>query len=135
MKKKVFLGAYVNYLNAQNINCRSIATHLDKSKYEIKTLFLSDCEDIKLSQVKKIKVSSSSHRFSIFYAFLKGLIWADVAYLPKHQSTPKIALRISKLFGTKIFTTIEGNMCNMNKRSMIDSFNGVNNMKRYFSFN
>ena len=35
-RKKIFLGAYVNYLNAQNINCKSIAIHLDKSK-EFKT--------------------------------------------------------------------------------------------------
>ena len=38
-----------------------------------------------------------------------------------------------KIFGTKLFTTIEGNMCDINKRSMIDSFNGVEKMRNYFS--
>ena len=37
------------------------------------------------------------------------------------------------IFGTKLFTTIEGNMCDTTKRSMIDSFNGVKNMQNYFS--
>ena len=100
-KKKIFLGAYVNYLNAQNINCTSIATHLDKSKYDVKTLSISESESIELQNVQTIKASNS--RLSIFYAFLRGMIWADVAYLPKHQTTPRLALRISRIFGTKLF--------------------------------
>ena len=107
-KKKIFLGAYVNYLNAQNINCKSIATHLDKSKYEVKTLILSESRSIELQNVQTIRVFN--HKFSIFYAFLRGLIWADVAYLPKHQSTPKLALKISKIFGIKKFTSITMNI-------------------------
>lgn len=130
-KTKVFLGAYINYMNAQNINCRSIANHLDKSKYEVRTLILSESRFMKLNDVQTIKVFNN--RFSIFFAFLKGLIWSDVSYLPKHQSTPRFALKISKILKTKIFTTIEGNMCDTRKRSMIDSFNGVDNMRKYFS--
>ena len=130
-KKKIFLGAYINYLNAQNINCTSIATHLDKSKYDVKTLSISESKLIELQNVQIIKVRNT--KLSIFYAFLSGLIWADVVYLPKHQTTPRILLRINKIIGTKLFTTIEGNMCNTYKRSMIDSFNGVKNMQNYFS--
>ena len=130
-KKKIFLGAYINYLNAQNINCKSIATHLDKSKYDVKTLIISESESIELQNVQIIKVRNT--KLSIFYAFLSGLIWADVVYLPKHQTTPRILLRINKIIGTKLFTTIEGNMCDTSKRSMIDSFNGVKNMQNYFS--
>ena len=130
-KKKIFLAAYVNYLNAQNINCRSIANHLDKTKYEIKTVILSESKSIDLENVSIIK--ARNNKLSIFYAFLRGIIWADVAYLPKHQSNPRILLRISKIFGTKLFTTIEGNMCDTKKRSMIDSFNGLQNMQNYFS--
>ena len=130
-KKKIFLGAYINYLNAQNINCKSISTHLDKRKYDVRTLVLSDSELIELRNVQTIKVRNN--RLSIFYAFLMGFIWADVAYLPKHQSTSRILLIINKIFKTKIFTTIEGNMCDTKKRSMIDSFNGAKNMKNYFA--
>ena len=130
-KKKVFLGAYINYMNAQNINCKSIAHHLDKSKYEVKSLILSESKSIKLDDVQTIKVFNN--RFSIFFAFLKGLVWSDVSYLPKHQSNPRFLLKISKIFRTKLFTTIEGNMCDTTKRSMIDSFNGVEDMQKYFS--
>ena len=42
MRKKIFLGAYINVINAQNINCKSIAFHLDKNKYSVKTLVLGD---------------------------------------------------------------------------------------------
>ena len=35
---KVFLGAYLNQTNAQNLNCLSLAKYLDKSKFEIYAL-------------------------------------------------------------------------------------------------
>ena len=71
-KKKIFLAAYVNYLNAQNINCRSIANHLDKTKYEIKTVILSESKSIDLENVSIIK--ARNNKLSIFYAFLRGII-------------------------------------------------------------
>ena len=38
MKKiKIFLGAFVNYQAAQNINCRSLSEYLDKNKFEVPT--------------------------------------------------------------------------------------------------
>lgn len=37
---KIFLGGYVNYLNAQNINCRSLSEHLDQNKFNISTSIL-----------------------------------------------------------------------------------------------
>ena len=126
-KKKIFLGAYINYMNAQNINCKSIAYHIDKSKYEVKTLLFSEANLMKINGVRTIKVFNN--KISIFFSFLRGLMWADVAYLPKHQSTPRFALQISKVFRVKRFTTIEGNMCDVTKRSMIDSFNGKENMQ------
>ena len=30
---KVFLGGYINYTNAQNLNCRAVAEYLDKDKF------------------------------------------------------------------------------------------------------
>ena len=39
-KIKVFLGTYVNSTNAQNLNCLALAKHLDKTKFEIKTMTL-----------------------------------------------------------------------------------------------
>lgn len=37
-KIRLFLGGYVNFLNAQNINCRALSKHLDKTKFDIITL-------------------------------------------------------------------------------------------------
>ena len=132
-KKKIFLGGYINHINAQNINCRSIAKHLDKEKYIIKTLVLGSENITRVSRVSYIRVSTFLYSVSNLIAFLRAVLWADVCYVPKHQSTPKIALKIASLVGTKIFTTIEGNMCDTSKRNMINSFGSLDNMKRYFS--
>ena len=132
MKKKLFLGAYVNYTNAQNINCLSIAKHIDKKKFTVRILALSNIKTQKIKDVQIVKVSNN--KFSIFFAFLFNLIWADVAYLPKHQGTPVLALKLAKIFSNvQLFTTIEGNMCDQSRRNMIDSFGSIGRMKKYFS--
>ena len=42
MKKiRIFLGGYVNYPNAQNINCDYIAKYLSKDKFEVHTMYSS----------------------------------------------------------------------------------------------
>ena len=133
MRKKIFLGAYINVINAQNINCKSIAFHLDKNKYSIKTLVLGNKNLEKLDNVSFIKVSNIGYKISNLYAFVKGVLWADVCYFPKHQSTPKLALKIANLLNKKTFTTIEGNMCDTSKKSMIESFGTLENMKSHFS--
>jgi len=131
-KKKIFLGAYINHINAQNINCKSIASHLDKEKYEVKTLILGNKNIPTILDVKYINISTFMSKLSNSLAFLRGTFWADVMYVPKHQSTPKFILRIANLLGKKIFTTIEGNMCDITVKSMIDSFGSKMNMIDYF---
>ena len=133
MRKKIFLGAYINVINAQNINCKSIAFHLDKNKYSVKTLVLKNKNIEKLDNVSFIKVSTFGYKTSNLFAFIKGVLWADVCYFPKHQSTPKLALKIANLLDKKTFTTIEGNMCDTSKKSMIESFGTLENMKSHFS--
>jgi len=133
MRKKIFLGAYINVINAQNINCKSIAFHLDKNKYSVKTLVLGNKNIEKLDNVSFIKVSTFGYKTSNLFAFIKGVLWADVCYFPKHQSTPKLALKIANLLDKKTFTTIEGNMCDTSKKSMIESFGTLENMKSHFS--
>ena len=133
-KKKIFLGAFINHNNAQNINCLSIAKHLDKKKYDIKTLLILPSKNIKLiSGVSYIPVYKKIFKFSSYLAFCYGLIWSDISYLPKHHSTPKLLLKLSNLFNKKIFTTIEGNMCNLLYKSMIDSFGTKQKMIKYFN--
>ena len=74
---------------------------------------------------------ATNHKFSVFYSFLRGIIWADVAYLPKHIDTPLWVLKVAKLLNKTIFTTIEGNMCDISRRNMINSFGSIEKMKKY----
>ena len=133
MRKKIFLGAYINVINAQNINCKSIAFHLDKNKYSVKTLVLGNKNIEKLDNVSFIKVSTLGYKISNLFAFIKGVLWADVCYFPKHQSTPKLTLKLANLLDRKTFTTIEGNMCDTSKKSMIERFGTLENMKSHFT--
>ncbi|MBT6808542.1 MAG: glycosyltransferase family 4 protein [Flavobacteriales bacterium] len=133
MRKKIFLGAYINVINAQNINCKSIAFHLDKNKYSVKSLVLGDKNIENLDDVSFIKVSTLGYKISNLFAFIKGVLWADLCYVPKHQSTLKLALKLAKLLDKKTFTTIEGNMCDTGRRNMIDSFGSLGKMRDYFS--
>ena len=50
-KVKIFLGAYVNIINAQNINCLSLAKNLDKSKFDITILSLYSGPEIEIKGV------------------------------------------------------------------------------------
>ena len=132
-KKKIFLGGYVNHLNAQNINCKSLSIHLNKDKYRVRTMLLGNEDFSKTTNVSYITVNTFFYSFSNLFAFLRSVFWADVCYFPKHQSTPKIALILASIIKTKTFTTIEGNMCNKSKKNMIENFGSVEKMTNYFS--
>ena len=68
-KKKIFLGAYVNINNAQNINCKSLAAYLDKEKYVIKTLKVS----LKEHQQLNSEISYQYIFYLTFLLFFMGL--------------------------------------------------------------
>ena len=57
-KKKIFLGGYVNHLNAQNINCKSLSIHLNKDKYRVRTMLLGNEDFSKTTNVSYIKVNT-----------------------------------------------------------------------------
>lgn len=104
---KVFLGAFVNNTNAQNINCRELAKHFDTSKFEIYTLQLShgNLQDLKARGVHifncgfPVKITG---RLGYLWGFLKS----DVVYLPRADflKWQKILL---KIFKRKSLKTIE----------------------------
>ena len=133
MKKKIFLGAYLNYTNAQNLNCLSLARYLDKERFDIYALTTqfgdNNIEDISI----KLFHCFSPFVFTKYIGFIWGILNCEILYLPKHREMPVWVLKFANLLSKKIFTTIEGNMCDTTKRSMIDSFNGVKNMQNYFS--
>lgn len=106
---KVFLGGYVNSLNAQNINCRALSEHLNKNKYEVATMLTYNPNAADFKQVDGVKYIMATKPMRIFrwLTYLKGICWADVAYLPKGECDSFCHL-MAKLFGTKVFTTLEG---------------------------
>lgn len=112
-KIKVFLGGYINSINAQNLNCRSLAKHLNKEKFNIGALIYPG-GTLKLGKdfdhVKKFSLLLPLYRplsFLRYIAYLRGLLWCDVAYLPKGEIFPFVQ-RIAKLFKKKTFITVEG---------------------------
>ena len=56
---KLFLGAYVNSTNAQNLNCLALAKHLDKSQFDINVLSLYSQPPITIEGVKVLNTYPS----------------------------------------------------------------------------
>jgi len=107
MKKiNIFLGGYINYTNAQNLNCRAIADHLNKEKFDVFTLkaHFGDNTSLKINTF----TCKIPFRFTRHLGFLWGILHCDIAYLPKHSDTPFWVLKLAKLLNKPIFTTIEG---------------------------
>ena len=131
-KIKIFLGGYVNYSNAQNLNCLALANYLDPSKFIVYSLSAYFTNKIHTNAI--LFHCFFPFRISSFLGFLWGVAKCDVAYFPKHKSPPIWIIRLSRLFGKKIFTTIENNMCDTNKESMLNSFGGRINLVNYFKY-
>ena len=107
MKKiSIFLGGYINYTNAQNLNCRSIAAHLNEEKFDVFTLRAHFGDNISAN----INTFTCRRPFSLTHhlGFLWGIYHCDIAYLPKHSDTPVWVLKFAKALNKPIFTTIEG---------------------------
>ena len=85
-KIKLFLGGYVNQTGAQNNNCRSILVNIDKNKFDIRAITVYSGNDTMpmLSSVEYYHISWP-HKIFKFYAYMKGILWCDIAYLPKGE--------------------------------------------------
>ena len=117
---KIFLGGYVNFLNAQNINCRSLSEHLDKNKYEVWTMlfWFQNAQDFKrVADVHYLK-SRRPVRFIGWLPYLIGLIRCDVAYLPKGEYV-RFCHFVARMSGCKVFTTLEGVMSGTNLEKIL----------------
>jgi glycosyltransferase involved in cell wall biosynthesis len=133
MKKiSIFLGGYINYTNAQNLNCRAIADHLNKEKFDVFTLkaHFGDNTSFKIDTF----TCKIPFRFTRHLGFLWGILNCDVAYFPKHVDTPLWILKLSKLLKKPIFTTIEGNVTDLSKSNLISFFGTTKIMKNHFSY-
>lgn len=81
-KIKVLLGAYIDTINAQNINCYHIAKYLNKEKFEIHVLYH---KEKKLSEKGIIyhRISSNRYLKNIQKLLLLCLLRYDLVYLPR----------------------------------------------------
>jgi glycosyltransferase involved in cell wall biosynthesis len=131
-KIKVFLGGYINYTNAQNLNCRAVAEYLDKDKFEVLSLttHFGKREHFEISTFNCFKPFSISKNLG----FLWGILNCNVAYLPKHVDTPLWILKAAKILKKPIFTTIEGNVSDLSKPNLIGLFGSEHKMKNHFSY-
>lgn len=105
-KPRLFLGGFVNASNAQNLNCKSIAKHLNKSKFEIHTLSIYSSASINIDEVR-IHKCYWPHRFFIYWVYFVQILLADIVYLPKGNNLRYTSF-LCKLFNKKSMTTIEG---------------------------
>ena len=132
-KIKVFLGGYINYTNAQNLNCRAVAEYLDNDKFEVLALtsHFGKNEHFKANTFNCLKPFS----FSKHLGFLWGILNCDVAYLPKHIDTPLWVLKLAKILKKPIFTTIEGNVTDFSQEHcLLKLFGGIERMEKHFSY-
>lgn len=113
MKKiKIFLGAYVNFPNAQNVNCDYIAKHLDKDKFEVHVMYSSK-KPIDKSLYKKqgIHLHKLIHRrFLWFWSKLFVMMFGkyDVYYLPKCETVDRYFMKRNRGKSKVFIVSIEG---------------------------
>uniref|UniRef100_UPI003567F604 glycosyltransferase family 4 protein n=1 Tax=Bacteroides finegoldii TaxID=338188 RepID=UPI003567F604 len=134
-KIKVFLGGYVNFTNAQNLNCRALAKYLNKDKFECAAMLFPNgnlAVDADLDGVKLIK-RHRPLRFSGWLVYLKGIMWCDVAYLPKGELW-SFCKKILRLFGKKSFTTMEGVCDDVYAQSMRNVYGTDNDVRAGYSY-
>lgn len=105
-KKKVFLGAYLNSINAQNLNCRALAQHIDSKKFECGAMEIETGELPSLSSSVKIFKAHWPHRISKYWSCLRGILWADIVYLPKAELS-RWCRFLCWVFKKPSFTTME----------------------------
>lgn len=131
-KIKVFLGGYINYTNAQNINCRGVAEHLDKNNFQVYTL----TAHFGKKEAFQVQTFNCFRPFNVskHIGFLLGVIKCDIAYLPKHIDTPFWVLKLAQLLKKPIFSTIEGNVTNQNIPNLISLFGSTSKMQKYFKY-
>lgn len=105
--KKVFLGGYINTINAQNINCKALATFLDKEQFQVYAMQLASNDEIELPHVKSF-ICRKPYALFKSLAYLWGVWKCDILYLPKYAvDAPRWLPSVAKLLGKKMISTLE----------------------------
>ncbi|MBL6876011.1 MAG: glycosyltransferase family 4 protein [Chitinophagales bacterium] len=126
-KIKVFLGGYINSINAQNLNCRALAQHLDKSNFQVLTLSLYSGSLPSITGARTFRCFWP-HKLSAYMGYLWGIWNADVVYLPKQELVFWNQCLI-KLFGKVSFTTLEGVIDGTNLDKALSFYHSTERMR------
>lgn len=112
MKTKIFLGAYVNFPNAQNVNCDHIAKYLDKEKFEVHALYTHklpvDKSAYKAAGIHLHKLIH--HRYIWFWSKLFAM-WrtnCDIYYLPKMEPMDRLFAKWKRKSKKLFISSLEG---------------------------
>ena len=133
--QKVFLGAYVNSINAQNLNCRALALHLDSKKFKCSAMELEKGELSSLSGLIKIFKANWPHRLNKYNSYLRGILWADIVYLPKTEAS-RWCRFLCWLFKKPSFSTMESVDEGSNWQKQLQNFgHKTAYLKHYRGFN
>lgn len=141
MKKiKIFLGAYVNFPNAQNINCDNIAKYIDKERFEVHALYTSKMPvDKDFYKKQGIYLHRLIHHRYIWYwskLLIMLLARCDIYYLPKMEGADKTLVKLLKR-KAKFISSIEGGIGaqipadDTERKEWFESMDGVFSISRY----
>lgn len=111
-KIKIFLGGYVNFPNAQNVNCDNIAKYLDKEKFEVHTMYTHKLP-VDKKAYKKVGVHLHmlyARRFVWYWHKYLTMLFGkyDIYYLPKLESVDLDFVRKHKKSKSLFVGSVEG---------------------------
>lgn len=111
-KIKLFLGAYVNFPNAQNINCDHIARYIDKDKFEVHTMY-TDKMPINKQEYKNLGIHLHRlihHRFIWYWCKWLTMFFGkyDIYYLPKTEPMDWSFAKLFKGRQSRFVASVEG---------------------------
>ena len=131
---KVFLSGIVNSTNAQNLNCLALAHHLDKRKFEVRTLTVYS-GDLPVEKIDGVEYLPVRHPAKIWHPLqlLRGMLWADVSYLCKPEHW-KLQRWLVKTLHKKAFKTVEGAIIGTNLEKLLATCHKVDEVRESLDF-
>lgn len=133
-KIKVFLGAYINQTNAQNLNCRTLAEHLDKSRFEIYTLTIGH-GNLGMTSISDVRIFNCKYpvKLTQIFGFFWGIMNSEVAYLPRGNNY-KLQRFLVRIFNRKSFKTMENIIDEESLKSALSALGNIERAKENYSF-
>ena len=91
-RQKVFLGAYVNSINAQNLNCRALALHIDSKRFKCSAMELQRGELSSLSGSIKIFKVCWPHRLNKYNSYFKRYFMGGRSISAQKRSVKMVSI-------------------------------------------